>query len=107
MTSNGCGTLTGSRKRRESTESSSRIQPHDNRGLHLFFGDDGSGRLSDEEKETEETDKAAKGKSRKEPWDENVQRQERYHNDMMQVQRESLNTFKDFMSQMIDCFKKN
>lgn len=79
--------------------------------MHCFFGDDGSNRRSDEENETEETaattHKPSKGKPRKEPWDENVQLQERYHNEMMEVQRESLNTFKDFMSQIIDSFKNN
>lgn len=43
----------------------------------------------------------SKGRQRKEPWDEKVQRQERYHADMMQIQRDWMNEFEKIDDSLI------
>ncbi len=87
--------------------SSGNARSSNTRDLHGLFNDDEPDRRSDDELEIDEasSEKHTKEKHRKEPWDENIQREDRYHNEMMKVQRESLSAFKDFMSQIIDCFK--
>lgn len=73
----------------------------------MFFSDGG---YDDEEEVDDGQHKNRSGgktsKLRKEPWEDNVLRQERYHNDMMQMQRESLSTFKDVMDKIVDAFTK-
>lgn len=94
----------GVESKSNSAATSTRLQSNaDTRPLNMFFDDD-------EElppPSSPQSDESIKGKKRKEPWDENIARQERYHNEMMEIQRESLDVFKGLMSQMIDCFRRN
>lgn len=83
----------------------------DTSNLSMFVSDAGH-TLEDEEREfgcgspDNTPGNTPKGKQKKEPWEESVSRQERYHADMMEMQRESLSVFKDVMLKVVEKFSE-
>lgn len=81
---------------------------NDSGSAQFFFNDGGNDDplsedfSTDSRTDTNDNKSTSKGKMRKEPWEENVERQDRYHNEMMQIQRESLRSFNDFMTKFLD-----
>lgn len=89
----------------------SSIDDDDDADAANSFFSDSPGTLADEEKEmrSNEANSAGstpKGKHKKESCDQTVERQERYHREMMEMQRESLNVFKDVMFKLAEAFTK-
>lgn len=84
-------------------EQSTRYDPVSDFGnINRLFSDYGL----DDELETAASDSqgksGSKGKPQKEHWEETVERQDRYHNDMMKLQRESIDSFNNIMMKILD-----
>ncbi len=102
-----------SKKRKQSSSPSSMLDFTSGSGnLSSLFNDHSD--HSDDQLENEEVEKPKIGHSKstkettkKEPWDENVRRQERYHSEMMQMQRDTMKCFEGVMMKVIDAFDKS
>lgn len=102
---------TKSKKRRQSTPRPPSPLSLDSSNVSALFSDaDLSLAEEEEDLRRNASDSPAFGKTTKQKKeqerDENVKRQERFHNEMMQAQKDSTNVFKDVMFKMLEEYKK-
>lgn len=75
--------------------------------INMLFSDGGIFNDDEEEGACASNTPNSKSKSKKESSEDNAKRQDKYHNEMIEMQRESLTVFKDIMLKVLEEYKKN
>lgn len=97
--------LNQSRRSRSSTSGSTSAVDLDSTDVNMFFSDGGFVDEDDDEGACAINTPNNKHKKKESPED-TAKRQDKYHSDMMEIQRESLTAFKDVMLKVLEEFKK-